>query len=58
MTWFRDWGRKHYLKGGKYFPFSVIAHLGERFYIIYYKIGVISVLVCAIVIFILALIMM
>lgn len=46
MAFFRDWGRKHFLAAKKY-PFTpdyLITLFGERFYIIYYKVGVIITL--------------
>jgi hypothetical protein len=47
MAFFRDWGSKHYLVAKKYpfTPFYLLALLGERFYIICYKVGIIIALI-------------
>jgi hypothetical protein len=50
MAWFRDWGKKHYKVAKRYpfTPYALITLLGERFYIICYRIGVVIALIVSI----------
>ena len=50
MAFFRDWGHKHYLVAKKYpfTPYYLLALLGERFYVICYKVGLIIALLITI----------
>ena len=50
MAFFHDWGSKHFLIAKKYrfTPFFLLALFGERFYVIYYKVGVVSALIATI----------
>ncbi len=47
MTYRRDWGRKHYMKNRRLFPFSVIAASGEESFVRFYRGSVIAGTVAA-----------